>query len=63
MGAGLGSLTFEQAMTKIGARILGNSSGLTSGAGTLVDKDWAGTDAVSQAISNDGNKSSLDLTP
>jgi len=63
MGAGLGALTFEQALTKIGARILGNNSGLTGGAGTLVDKDWGGIDAVSQIISSDGNRSSLDLTP
>lgn len=63
LGAPLGSLTLEQYFTKIGARILGNNSGLTAGAGTLVDKDWAGTDAVSQVISADGNRSSLDLTP
>lgn len=63
LGAQLGSLTLEQYFTKIGARIMGNNSGLTSGAGTLVDKDWAGTDAVSQVISADGNRSSLDLTP
>lgn len=62
-GSALGSLTDEELMTKLAARILGNNSGLTAGAGTLVDKDLAGTDAVSQVISADGNRSSLDLTP
>lgn len=63
LAAALGSLTVEQFYTKLAARLLGNNSGLTAGAGTVVDKDLAGADALSQDVDTDGNRSNLDLTP
>lgn len=62
MGTGLGSKTAEQALTAIGGLCLGNTSGLTSGAGTLTIKDWAGNTVATFVISNDGNRSGLSLS-
>lgn len=62
LGAENGSLTYSQWLRYMAARILGNNSGLTAGAGTVADLDLAGNAAVSQAVSTDGNRSGRSLS-